>query len=367
MVQRVQSIDPGFLKRRVTRPNPLLRWDQATQAAIASDFDALAKALVSEHKAEASRALDNRYASEMYAKFKGDEERGRDLLKSGWGPVSFVRGSFLLGRSRFAQFCLGHEVLHGTYATHSEPMFRGREGWYNPLFILDKHWRYGHNRFHHKTPGVFGMDPEANPVNFRGSTDFYAETGDRATVPISAFILAFHSLFFIGLVAAKKYREIDEDAWKDLLKYNRALAKLEFATKPLEAGLMAPRVLGGNILSFFFAEIISGALGRSTHVRDDSVCLHANEYDRRNKAHFYINSLLNAGNVDYPGDRDYIGGFDMHIEHHLFPFLSSRKLDDVSDRIRALCTKYDLPYNEGSMLGILLGGVLLDVKLLVTA
>jgi len=367
MNQQLRSIDPGFLKRRVKRPNPMLRWNAETQAAIARDFDELTRALASEHRDAASRERDNQYASDLYAKFKADEKEGRRLLRSRIGPWSFMKGSYLLGRSRFAQFCLGHEVLHGSYPTHPDPMFGGRKGWYMPLFILDKHWRHGHNKFHHKMPGVFGMDPEASPVNYRGSTDFYAERGDRATVPLSSFILAFQSLFFIGLVEAKKYREIDENAWKDLLKYNWKLARKEFLSLPLEGGLNAPRVLAGNALSFFFAEVISGALGRTTHVRDDAVCLHAHEYDRTNKAHFYINSLLNAGNVEYPGDLANIGGFDKHIEHHLFPFLSSRKLEDASERIRVLCEKHELPYNEGSLASILLGGVWLDLKLLFTA
>jgi linoleoyl-CoA desaturase len=113
--------------------------------------------------------------------------------------------------------------------------------------------------------------------------------------------------------------------------------------------------------------VISGILGRSTHIRDDSVCLHINEYDPSNRAHFYINSLLNAGNIDYPFDRAYIGGFDKHIEHHLFPFLSSRKLDEASERVRALCEKYDLPYKEGSLGRIMLEAIKLDLKTLFAA
>jgi len=367
MGRQTESIAAGFLNRRVKRPNPLLRWDAETQAAIARDFDELTRELADEHRDEASRARDNQYASDLHAKFEADERAGRSLIGKRFGPVSLLKGAYLLGRSRFAQFCLGHEVLHGSYPTHSDPVFRGRSGWYMPLFILDKHWRHGHNKFHHKMPGVFGMDPEASPMNYRGSTDFYAERGDRLTVPLSSAILAFQSLFFIGIVEAKKYREIDKDAWKDLWRYNWKLAKKEFLQVPLSSGIRAPRVALGNILSFFFAEVISGALGRTTHVRNDTVCLHADEFDPRNKAHFYISSLLNAGNVDFPGDLANIGGFDKHIEHHLFPFLSSRKLENASDRIRALCAKYDLPYNEGSLARILVGGVLLDLKLLLSA
>jgi linoleoyl-CoA desaturase len=343
------------------------QWDAERQRSIQEDFDALLRELVAEHKDPESRDLDNQYASGLHGKFKADEEHGRALLRSRVGPVSFLKGSFLLGRSRFAQFCLGHEVLHGSYTEHSDPQFQGREGWYMPLFILDKQWEHGHNRFHHKHPGVFGMDPEATPVNHRVSDDFFAEKGDRISGLISAHIKNFHSLFFIGIVEANKVSEVDENAWKDLLENNKALAKKEFVTLPLEAGLNAPRVLAGNLLSFVFAEVISGILGKSTHMRDDSVSLHIKEYDPSSRAHFYINSVLNAGNINYPFDRSYIGGFDKHIEHHLFPFLSSRKLDEASDRVRALCEKYDLPYTEGSLGKILLEGLKVDLKVIFAA
>ena len=140
------------------------------------------------------------------------------------------------------------------------------------------------------------------------------------------------------------------------------LPKEEFISTPLDAGLNAPRVFAGNAWSFFFAEVISGILGRSTHIRDDSVCLHINEYDPSNRAHFYINSVLNAGNIDYPFDRSYIGGFDKHIEHHPFPFISSRQLDEARDLLRTLCKTYSLTYTEASLAKILIEVLQVDLE-----
>ncbi len=357
------QVDPGFRARRVTRPNPMLNWSPEQQREIKEDFDALLRELMREHKDPESRALDNQYATTLDSKFRADEAEGRRLIERERSASSLVRGAFLLGRSRFAQFCLGHEVLHGSYATHENPTFQGKNGWPMPLFIVDEQWQHGHNRFHHKAPGVLGLDPESAPTNQRVSTDFYAEGFDRIGAPISAFVLTFHSLFMIGVVEAKKYAEIDPNAWRQLLTHNRELARYEFVTRPLRAGWRAPRVLAGNLLSFLVAELISGALGRTTHIRDDAVCLHVDEFDPSDRAHFYINSLLNAGNVDYPFDRSYIGGFEKHIEHHLFPFLSSRKLEAASERVRALCEKHDLPYREGTLGKIIWQGLKLNAKL----
>lgn len=362
----ISHIDPGFFTRRVKRPNPMDQWSPKTQQEIKNDFDALKDELLSEHNTPQCQKADNEHASRLYKKFKKDEQRGRRLLKYGIDPISFFYGAFILGRARFALFSLGHEVLHGTYRTHEDPLFRGNS-WDNPLFINDKHWKQGHNQGHHKTPGVFGLDPEASPVNYRGSDDFYAEQGDRIAAIFNAYILNFHSLFFIGLVEAKKVAQTDDNAWKDIYKTIMALAKEEFVKQPLKGGLNAPRVLAGNSLSFFFAELISGVLGRSTHVRDDTTCLHINEFDPNDKAHFYIVSVLNAGNFNLKNKNEYIGGFDKHIEHHLFPFLSSRMLEKASPRVKALCEKYDLPYHEGDVWKIIKEGYSVDFKNLFAA
>jgi linoleoyl-CoA desaturase len=341
------------------------KWDAQTQESIKNDFEALKNELMVEHRTAECQRLDNAYASRQYKKYKDEENFGRDLLKYGFDPVTFLYGSFLLGRSRFALFSLGHEVLHGTFRTHEDKRFKGKD-WTHTLFINSKHWKGGHNQGHHKTPGVFGLDPESSPANYRGSTDFYAERGDRITALFTSYILNFHTLYFIGIVDALNAAKTNKNAWKELGLTTLALMKKEYIEYPLKAWVNAPRVILGNFLSFFFAEIISGFLGRTTHVRDDTVCLHINEFDSSNKAHYYITSLLNAGNINVNNSENYFG-WDTHIEHHLFPFLSTRMLPTASARVKAICKKYDLPYHEGRLKEVIKVAYILDFKKLFSA
>ncbi len=358
-------VEPGFFDRRVTRPNPLDQWDEAAQEQIKQDFEALKKELMAEHRSPACQKFDNAYASEMLEKITSEEQLGRDLLKYGFDPVTFLYGAFLLGRSRFAYFSLGHEALHGTYRTHSNPQFSGQD-WEHTLFINSKHWKQGHNHGHHKAPGVFGLDPESSPANYRGSTDFYAERGDRITAIFTSWILNFHTLFFIGIVEAQHVAKTDPNAWKELGATNWRLFKKEFFAYPLKAWINAPRVFVGNALSFFFAEVLSGFLGRTTHVRDDAICLHVDEFDPDNKAHFYITSVLNAGNVDVENN-EHLYGWDTHIEHHLFPFLSTRMLKKAQPKVKAICKKHGLPYKSGKLRQVLKVAYVLDIKKLIAA
>ena len=43
------------------------------------------------------------------------------------------------------------------------------------------------------------------------------------------------------------------------------------------------------------------------------------------------------------------GNLCYQIEHHLFPDLPSNRYAEISERITALCDKYDLPYTTGSL------------------
>jgi len=76
--------------------------------------------------------------------------------------------------------------------------------------------------------------------------------------------------------------------------------------------------------------------------------------------------LLNAGNVELK-NKDSFYGWDTHIEHHLFPFLSTRMLSKARPKVKALCDKYDLPYHEGNLWQVIKVAYVLDFKKIFTA
>ena len=42
------------------------------------------------------------------------------------------------------------------------------------------------------------------------------------------------------------------------------------------------------------------------------------------------------------------GNLSFQIEHHLFPDLPAHRYAEIAPEVRAICKKYDLPYNTGS-------------------
>jgi fatty acid desaturase len=43
------------------------------------------------------------------------------------------------------------------------------------------------------------------------------------------------------------------------------------------------------------------------------------------------------------------GNLCYQIEHHLFPDLPSNRYAEIAQRVRALCTTYELPYTTGHL------------------
>jgi linoleoyl-CoA desaturase len=65
---------------------------------------------------------------------------------------------------------------------------------------------------------------------------------------------------------------------------------------------------------------------------------------------WYLRQMLGSANIDAGPVLGFMtGNLAYQIEHHLYPDLPSRRLAEISVRVRALCEKYDLPYTSGPM------------------
>ena len=65
---------------------------------------------------------------------------------------------------------------------------------------------------------------------------------------------------------------------------------------------------------------------------------------------WYLRQMLGSANIDAgPILALLTGNLSYQIEHHLYPNLPSRRLAEISVRVRQLCDKYDLPYTSGPL------------------
>jgi fatty acid desaturase len=72
---------------------------------------------------------------------------------------------------------------------------------------------------------------------------------------------------------------------------------------------------------------------------------------------FYVRQLLGAANIDgSPLFHVASGNLGYQAEHPLYPDMPSTRYAEIAPRVRAICERYELPYNTGPFLRQL-GGV----------
>ena len=77
----------------------------------------------------------------------------------------------------------------------------------------------------------------------------------------------------------------------------------------------------------------------------------ADGIERETRSEWYLPQMLGTANITAgPVLAFATGDLCYQIEHHLFPDLPSNRYREIAHRGRALCDKYDLPYNTGPLI-----------------
>jgi NADPH-dependent stearoyl-CoA 9-desaturase len=86
------------------------------------------------------------------------------------------------------------------------------------------------------------------------------------------------------------------------------------------------------------------------HFPDGAEKFTREEYESETQPEWYLRQMLGSANFTAGPLMAFMSGnLCYQIEHHLFPDLPSNRYAEISERVKALCDKYDLPYTTGSL------------------
>jgi fatty acid desaturase len=252
---------------------------------------------------------------------------GSISLAAGWVPWALAVGvSVLIGASFAGLSFLGHETLHGA-------VVRGRFArrlvgavCFSPFMISPRLWVAWHNTVHHGHTNRAGADPDTYPTleeyrqsrSLRIVTDHLGPGGGRLNGVLSLLIgfsiQSGHMLFAarsLGLLSARQQR----------------LALIESGL--CAAGWLA-LALAVGWPAFLFAFVlplgVANAVVMGFILTNHSLSPHTEVND----------PLINSLSVTVPRWVDWVTlRFGFHVEHHLFPWMSSRHAVAVRSVIRA--------------------------------
>ena len=306
---------------------------------------------------------DARYIRRIYAAVRWIEVLGRGVLMAclfmpeAWIVPTVLAGGLILGIAKILDNMeLGHNVIHGQFDWMGDARFQGKTFEWDIVGTSDN-WRKTHNFKHHTYTNVHGMDDD---IGYDVLRLFPEQKWHPAALFQPLYAVIFALLFqwgvavqdlrigrvFIGRIT---WRKLAQEAAPTLRKSRRQLIK-DYLVFPLLAGPAFWSVFLGNLLANGIRNVWTYTVIFCGHFTADAITFTPAQVKDETRAGWYQRQIRGSSNI--------AGGFLMHfmtgnlshqIEHHLFPDLPARRYADMAVEVKALCAKYGVPYNTGSL------------------
>ena len=328
-----------------------------------ADIDALATELdaIRSDVEDALGDRDARYIRRTIAAQRGLEAAGRLLLAFGSRRAAWWAGAGTLALAKIIENMeIAHNVLHGQWDWMNDPEIHSST-WEWDMVGASKHWRVTHNVAHHKYTNILGMDDDVGYGVLRVTRDEPWKPRNVLNLLINT-VLAVQFEWGIALqhlelrkaanpetrpAALVRLRELSTKAGRQLGKDYLVYPALT-ALSP-SAGFAS--TLKANLLANVIRNVWTNAVIFCGHFPDGAEKFTTTDMVGEGQGQWYLRQMLGSANIDAGPVLGFMtGNLSYQIEHHLYPDLPSRRLAEISVRVRALCDKYDLPYTSGPLL-----------------
>jgi len=218
-------------------------------------------------------------------------------------------------------------------------------------------WKKSHNFVHHKYTNIVGMDDDVGYGLLRVTRD---QRWHKWNIGNPVYNLLLGTLFEWGValhgVELSKIRRGEkskDEVLRDLRVIGKKVGKQvgkDYVVFPALSGRNWKHTLGANVTANLIRNYWSYMVIFCGHFPDGAEKFTAEEYEAETHPEWYLRQMLGSANFKAGPMMAFMSGnLCYQIEHHLFPDLPSNRYAEISERITALCDKYDLPYTTGSL------------------
>lgn len=283
------------------------------------------------------------------------------ILAAGDHPVVFYTGYFLLGITMVMIFLnIIHDAVHGS-------IFNSKwlNQWYVYIFDLmganSYVWRLRHIRFHHNYPNVNGWDADIEQSKlariFPDDSVLYLHRYQHIYLPL------LYPLYLLNWLLIRDFRDFFNE--KRTLRKLISIPRIEyvklfvFKTLFLLYLIVFPKfilgvtwlhVIAGFMLMMFTASIFSLMVLLSPHANTSS---EFPKTDEENKlAHSWMmHMLITTNDVTHDNwfTRFFMGCFNFHVVHHLFPNINHIYYPEITGLLKDYAARYNWPYRQYSL------------------
>ena len=302
-------------------------------------------------------AEDAAYIRRVVRIQRATEAAGRALIGLGIGPLSWMAGVTALSVAKILENMeIGHNVMHGQWDWMNDPTLCSTTYEWDIANASDD-WRKSHNLRHHAYTNVLGLDHDFGYGVFRMTDEQPWNRFHRFQMPWNGF-LALNFQWGIGTQELGLNRwlsgkidgtEVRRRAGPFLRKASRQLFK-DYALFPLLTPWNAPRVIAGNFVANMARNVWTHTIIFCGHFTEDVQTFSREEVAGETRGDWYLRQILGSSNIEGGRLLNLLSGhLSFQIEHHLFPDLPSSRYPELAEGVQAICARYGIPYNTGSL------------------
>ena len=311
---------------------------------------------------------DARYIRRILRTVRLLETVGRGLLMFGWFPPTWLLGAAILGIAKIMDNMeLGHNVMHGQYNWMNDPRFHGDTfEWDNTC--PKEEWRHSHNYLHHNYTNVIGKDRDFGYGMLRLSNDLRWSWLHPFQLLLT-MLLATYFQWFVAIhdmqmdkvaIGRKKWSSVRPQWLLVRAKIRRVIVR-DYLLWPLAAAgagfffgdalQYGLAMFAGQAVANLIRNVWAWAIIFCGHFTEDIYTFKKESIEGETKGQWYLRQILGSSNIKGSKLLHLLSGNLSHqVEHHLFPDLPANRYIEIAPRVRAVCAKYNVPYNTGAFI-----------------
>ena len=300
---------------------------------------------------------DEKYIKRVYAAIRYSSMLGRACLFAGWFPPAWILGTGLLGFAKIMENMeLGHNVMHGQYDWMNDPKFKGTTYEWDIVGTADD-WRQTHNYKHHTYTNIKGMDDD---IGYGIIRLFPEQRWKKGYLFQPLYSIPFCLLFQWGVAIQNleigkrlKGRMTKQEFQNRLDPMKKKMSKQlfkDYVFFPLIAGPAALPVFTGNLVANGIRNIWTFSIIFCGHFTKDVEVFPKSVLENESRGHWYMRQIRGSSNLTgSEGFHILTGHLSHQIEHHLYPDIPARRYRQMGPKVKAVCEKYGLNYNNASL------------------
>jgi fatty acid desaturase len=306
---------------------------------------------------------DSRYIRRVIAVQRGLELGARAVLMGSLRRPAWIVGTSMLACAKILENMeLGHNISHGQWDWMNDPEIHSNS-WEWDQVGPSSQWKRAHNYSHHVYTNIVGMDDDIGFGILRMTRDV-AWRPINLIQPLANVVLAVTFEWGIARhdLDAQKRMDAERDPDNQTRRIGSSAASRAFWRKigkqvgkdfilfPALTGRAWKTTLAANASANLVRNLWAYAVIFCGHFPDGAEKFTMDQYQSETPQQWYLRQMLGSANFKAgPMMAIMSGNLCYQIEHHLFPDLPSNRYGEISERVRALCEKFDLPYTTGSL------------------